>query len=239
MSFSEVKELTEKERQLVSIKGTKEGLIFYLDDDCSFHEIYGELEQTLASAAAYSENEEQAVSVILKVGYRYVKPNQKQQLKELIEKDGRFLVARYDADVVGKAEAEKWFDESEVKAVTQIVRSGQVVEVTGDLLLIGDVNPGGQVKATGNIFVLGNLHGIAHAGTHGNEQAIIAASYMHPTQLRISQYISRAPDYEAEGVYMECGYFDQENNKIAIDRLQVLPYVRKELRAMERRIRNG
>lgn len=238
MSFSEVKILTENERQLVSIKGTKEGLIFYLNDDCSFYDVYKELEQTLASAA-YTENEEQAVAVTLKVGYRYIKPEQRKSLKDLIEKGGRFVVARYDADVVGKAEAEKWFDESEVKAVTQIVRSGQVIEVTGDLLLIGDVNPGGQVKATGNVFILGNLHGIAHAGIHGNEHAIIAASYMHPTQLRISQYISRAPDYEAEGVYMECGYYDKENNKIAIDRLQVLPYIRKELRAMERRIRNG
>ena len=62
---------------------------------------------------------------------------------------------------------------------------------------------------------------------------------MNPTQLRISKYISRAPDYESEGVYMECGYLDIENEKIVIDRLQVLPYVRKELRGLERRIHNG
>src|SRR5699024_10836560 len=122
---------------------------------------------------------------------------------------------------------------NEIKTINRIVRSGQVVEVEGDLLLIGDVNPGAQVKATGNIFVLGNLLGIAHAGVNGNEDAVIAASFMNPTQLRIANYLSRAPDYVSEGVYMECGYLDKE--KIVIDRLQALPYVRKELRGLEGR----
>src|SRR5699024_3680602 len=222
--------MSEKEKQLVTIKGTKEGLIFYLDDDCSFHDLYQELESKLASASNYTEDTEQVASVILKVAYRFIQPDQQEKLKQLIEKDRYFTIERYDSNVIDKKEAEVWFDHSEVKSMTQIVRSGQVLEVTVDLLLIGDVNPGGQVKATGNIFVLGNLHGIAHAGIHGDEQSVIAASYMNPSQLRISNYISRAPDYESEGVYMECGYLDKENNKIAIDRLQMLPFVRKELR---------
>src|SRR5699024_6545534 len=84
--------------------------------------------------------------------------------------------------------------------------------------------------------VLGQLNGIAHAGVYGNESAVIAASYMNPMQLRIANYISRAPDYESEGVYMECGYLDKENEKIAIDRLQILPQLKRELSAMERRM---
>lgn len=231
--------MTEEETQLVTIKGTKEGLIFYLDDDCSFQELVKELGSKLEMADTYTENEQQAVSVTLHVGYRYVRPEQKEQLKKIIEQDNRFSIFRYDAEVIGKKEAEEWFDQSEVKSISRIVRSGQIVEVTGDLLLIGDVNPGGQVKATGSIFILGNLQGIAHAGVKGDEQAVIAASYMNPTQLRIAKFISRAPDYEAEGVYMECGYYDKKNNKIAIDRLQVLPYIRKNFSAMERRILNG
>src|SRR5699024_6098067 len=129
-------------------------------------------------------------------------------------------------------------------------RSGQVLRVEGDLLLIGDVNPGGKVVATGDIYIMGNLRGIAHAGINGNRKAIIAASYMKPTQLRIADYISRswvgfmydaammaymkptqlriadyisrAPDYETDGVYMECGFIDEEKDIILIDRLQVL-----------------
>jgi septum site-determining protein MinC len=231
--------MVEKLKTHIMIKGTKEGLIFYMNDDCSFQDLIQELETTLKMDDLYNENDTKAVSVILNVGYRYVRPTQKETLQHLIEGDGRFFIERYDAEVIGKKEAENWFDQSEVKSITQIVRSGQIVEVTGDLLLIGDVNPGAQVKATGNIFVLGHLHGIAHAGSSGDEQAVIAASHMNPTQLRIANFISRAPDYEASGLYMECGYLDKENNKIAIDRLQVLPYIRKKLRAMERGIQHG
>lgn len=225
--------------QLITIKGTKEGLLFHIEDDCSFQEIIEELEEKLATTPEQDKYEEQSVSVIIKLGHRYLSSEQKKILEDLIEKNNRFYVERYESEVIDKEQAEAWLAQSEIKTISRIIRSGQVLEVEGDLLLIGDVNPGGQVKATGNIFIMGNLHGVAHAGINGDENAVIAASFMNPTQLRISKYISRAPDYESEGVYMECGYLDIENEKIVIDRLQVLPYVRKELRGLERRIHNG
>src|SRR5690625_3993362 len=121
----------------------------------------------------------------------------------------------------------------------RLVRSGQVLEVTGDLLLVGDVNPGGKVVATGNIYILGNLRGIAHAGVNGDRNAVIVASYMKPRQLRIDDYMSRAPDYETTGVYMECGMIDEKENKIVIDRLQALMQKRLDLSTFERRMNNG
>jgi len=229
----EVSILKQKEMQLITIKGTKEGLIFYIEDDSSFQEAFEELQDKLATTSA--NNEEQRVSVIIKLGHRYVTPIQKEKLTTLIEKDKRFFVERFESEVIDKNQAEKWLEQSEIKPMSRIIRSGQVLEVVGDLLLIGDVNPGGHVKATGNIFILGNLHGIAHAGVNGDESAVIAASFMNPTQLRIAHYLSRAPDHETEGVYMECGYLDKEKQKIVIDRLQVLPYVRKKLRGLEGR----
>src|SRR5699024_11859344 len=57
----------------------------------------------------------------------------------------------------------------------------------------------GQVRATGSIYILGHLYGIAYAGIYGDVQTTIAASYMNPAQLRIGNYMSRAPDYETEG----------------------------------------
>ena len=81
--------------------------------------------------------------------------------------------------------------EQEIVSVSRIVRSGQVLKVPGDLLLIGDVNPGGTVMAGGNIFVMGILKGIAHAGCNGNEEAVIAASSLKPSQLRIGEHINR------------------------------------------------
>ncbi len=86
---------------------------------------------------------------------------------------------------------------------------------------------------------MGNLLGIAHAGANGDRDAVIAASYMKPNQLRIADYISRAPDYDSEGVYMECGLIDEEQDKIVIDRLQILSRKRKDISGFERRMLNG
>lgn len=226
--------MTQDDNQLIIIKGTKDGLIFYIDEESPFPNIIEELKTTLTSSTFVDvKDEQQTVAVILHFGHRYVSTERREILKKIIEEKSNFFIERFDSDVISKEQAETCFDEMEVKSVTQIVRSGQVVEVTGDLLLIGDVNPGGLVRASGSIYILGHLHGIAHAGYHGNEQAVIAASFMNPTQLRIANYLSRAPDYETDGVYMECGYLDTENKKIVIDRLQVLPFIRKKLREVE------
>lgn len=225
-------------QQLVTIKGTKEGFVFELDDKHLFSDVFNELEHKLNKDDTYEANN-QAVSVVVKLGYRYISEDQKNRLKQIIEQSKRFHIERFDSEVITKQDARLLLNKTSIKLENQIVRSGQILDVSGDLLLIGDVNPGGEVRATGNVFILGNLQGVAHAGKNGDEEAVIVASYMNPSQLRIGKYFSRSPDYDSDGVYMECGYLDKDKEQILIDRLQVLPYIRKELRNLERRILYG
>ena len=70
-----------------------------------------------------------------------------------------------------------------------IVRSGQIIRSTGDIVVVGDVNPNGRVEAGGNIYVIGKLKGIAHAGVNGNTDAIIAASHFEPTHVLIADCV--------------------------------------------------
>lgn len=224
-------------KQLVTIKGTKEGLSIFIDEACSFEEAMADLQEKIN--AIRPKEYEPIVSVHVKLGNRYLLESQERELREILNHKSRFYIESIDSNVILKEDALKWKENSEIKAVRKIVRSGQVLEITGDLLLIGDVNPGGKVVSTGNVYILGNLYGIAHAGAAGDRKAIIAASYMKPTQLRIADYISRAPDYESDGVYMECGLIDEEQDKIVIDRIQVLSRNRREISGFERRILNG
>lgn len=226
-----------EKKQLIMIKGTREGLTLFIDESCSFDEAINELNDKMITSRP--KNDEPIVSVKVKLGNRYLDEEQQDQLGEIIGGENRFVIHSIESDVVRREDARKWKEDSEVKTINRVVRSGQVVEVHGDLLLIGDVNPGGKVVSTGNIYILGSLHGIAHAGMNGDQNAFIAASYMKPSQLRIADYISRAPDYESDGVYMECGLIDEEQDKIVIDRLQVLSHRRKELSGFERRMQNG
>ena len=73
------------------------------------------------------------------------------------------------------------------------VRSGEYLDSPGDLLILGDVNPGAKVSARGNIIIWGRLLGIAHAGSEGNSQATISALQLRPVQLRIAKKIARGP----------------------------------------------
>ncbi|MFD1362924.1 septum site-determining protein MinC [Lentibacillus salinarum] len=226
-----------EENQTITIKGTKDGLTLFIDDRGSFDHVLDELADKLSEY--HPKKDEPVVPVTVKLGNRYINDRQKQQLHTLIGTHNRFTIDFFDSNVIHRDEALTWKEDSEVKVVNKIVRSGQVLENVGDLLLIGDVNPGGKVISTGNIFVMGNLLGIAHAGANDDRHAVIAASYMKPSQLRIADYISRAPDYESEGVYMECGLIDDDQDKIVIDRLQVLSQKRNDISGFERRMLNG
>ncbi|WP_070120811.1 septum site-determining protein MinC [Bacillus marinisedimentorum] len=220
-------------QQYVAIKGTKKGLTLYIDDKCSFDELLKELDHKLSSNH-HQDEERPLVIVRLEVGNRYLTKEQEEQIRELIRTKKNLVVEEINSSVMTKKEAREWKESQEVLSAAKIVRSGQVLEVKGDLLLIGDVNPGGTVKAAGNIFVLGALKGIAHAGCNGNEDAVVAASIMKPSQLRIADVISRSPDSknEEDQLDMECAYID-ENHQILIERLQYLTHIRPQLNRLK------
>jgi septum site-determining protein MinC len=70
------------------------------------------------------------------------------------------------------------------------LRGGQTLHHTGNIVVVGDVNPGAELVATGDILVFGRLAGIAHAGAQGNAEARIYAIDLAATQLRIATFIA-------------------------------------------------
>jgi septum site-determining protein MinC len=74
------------------------------------------------------------------------------------------------------------------------LRGGQTLHHSGNIVVVGDVNPGAEVIATGDILVFGRLAGIAHAGAGGDESARIYAVDLAATQLRIATFIAADQD---------------------------------------------
>lgn len=74
------------------------------------------------------------------------------------------------------------------------LRSGQRLRHPGHIVVIGDVNPGAEVVAGGDIVVWGHVRGMVHAGALGDEGAVICALDLAPTQLRIAGHIARSPE---------------------------------------------
>lgn len=97
------------------------------------------------------------------------------------------------------------------KVVEKSLRSGEEVISEGDILVIGDVNPGASVIARGNITVTGALRGSAHIKKRGK----IYSTYMAPAQIRIGKIYSynKKPKNVGPAVAMA------ENGEIIIESL--------------------
>ena len=73
---------------------------------------------------------------------------------------------------------------------TGTLRGGQSLHHLGNIVVIGDVNPGAELVASGDIVVFGALRGVAHAGAQGDAKARVYAIELLPTQLRIATFIA-------------------------------------------------
>ena len=76
----------------------------------------------------------------------------------------------------------------------ETLRSGRSIYHEGHVVIIGDVNPGAEIVASGDVIVWGRLRGLVHAGALGDETAVICALELTPTQLRIADQIAISPD---------------------------------------------
>lgn len=103
-----------------------------------------------------------------------------------------------DLDLDLDLECYDGLQEGSTKFITTTIRSGQLIEYDGNVVVIGDVNPGGEISAKGNIVVLGSVRGVTYAGSDGNKDAVVAAFRLSPTQLRIADLITRRPDNDED-----------------------------------------
>lgn len=108
-------------------------------------------------------------------------------------------------------------DSKQTIYVTQTLRSGQVLEFDGNVVVIGDCHPGSEIKATGDITVWGVLGSIAHAGMKGNREAKIRALKMNAVQLRIANCYSRRPDGTNIPYIIKSSTFTPEEARIVDD----------------------
>jgi septum site-determining protein MinC len=91
------------------------------------------------------------------------------------------------------------------------LRSGDHLKARHHVLLIGDVNPGAQISAGGNVLVWGRLRGCAHAGIQGDLNARITALQLRPLQLRIADLVARGPEEKPQpGLAEEARIVDGE-----------------------------
>lgn len=202
----------------IGIKGTRDGLLITLGSG-AWHVTLATLEARIAATPEFFKGARVALNVgarkLLEIDARAARDMLAQYdvvLWGLISEDEE---TQHMADVMGlNAELPKREpvplpieppspdmvglrapDDPDAGLITRrTLRSGQQVRHPGSITVIGDVNPGAEIVAGGDVVVWGKLRGTVHAGAMGDEGAIVCALDLQPTQLRIAGHIARSPE---------------------------------------------
>ena len=187
-------------RETVVFKGYRGGLELVIDESADFGAILLQLKKKLDSAATFFMHG--SVVKIPAVTHVFT-DSQKQQIYSLLADYGLTLTEAVPvpeaAEIARNCSVASCFPvlesyETNAFIVKRTLRSGQTVKHTGTIIIIGDVNPGAEVVAEGDVIIFGSCRGVVHAGSNGNEQATITANRLQAMQIRIAGMIARAPD---------------------------------------------
>ncbi|GEM47971.1 septum site-determining protein MinC [Deinococcus cellulosilyticus] len=109
----------------------------------------------------------------------------------------------------------------QTRILTQQLRSGMRIEHPGSLVVVGDVNPGVELIADGDVIVTGALRGMAHAGANGNETSVIWARPIASPQIRIGKAVARAPEGKVMDTMRRNENFDAEMARLENDHIVI------------------
>ncbi len=201
----------------VIIKGNRYGIVLVMDPDIDFEDLLIEIGVRFDDSARFfnmnsqlaitfegrhlsTEEIERVLALIRKrttLRIPYVidqNPAEEEQFLKVIEANGGFP----DKEQSGEASPEETKvicgDRADGQFYHGTLRSGQSVESSGSIVVVGDVNPGATVQAGGSIMILGSLKGTAIAGTKGDDKAFVMALSMDPIQIQINTCIARSGD---------------------------------------------
>lgn len=185
----------------IIIKGNKDGLNVVIDMNIfkDFDEMLDVLMEKLSRGKRFYKGCTLKVTLQLK----FVNERELRRLKDILFEE--FLIK----DCIFEDMEEKTnkiftgIYEGRTKFIRKTIRSGQIIKYSGNIIIIGDVNPGSEIYAAGNIVVLGCLKGDVHAGVNGNDKAIIAAFKLQPKILQIANTVTKAPENDERPDYPE------------------------------------
>lgn len=214
----------------VSLKGTKEGYQLLIDQSASMSDIEARTEELLTQLKKDNKPNHE-IELTLRTGERLLTEIQKETILSIIEKNSNFVVKAIESEVVTIDQALEWYKEMSTKLEVRTVRSGQIIEVEGDLLLVGGVHPGGTVRASGSVFVIGELKGTAHAGVYGKEKSVVVADFRYNAQVRVADHVhvvEQEEDAESDPIRFEVVYLN-DLHVLDVSPLDQLKRIRPEL----------
>ncbi len=205
----------------ISVKGTRDGLTITMGSG-EFSALAQELATHLTTQGAFFRGGK----VALRIGGRNLGEEDIRHLGELLGRYDMTLrtIVTEDADTAAVAQSlglhvsgsvasdapaaapaprrpqvTQTPDVQRIAFLKRQVRSGQVVRHPGPVVVVGDVNSGAEIWAGSDVIVWGHLRGSVRAGTTGDEQAVVCALALNPTQLRIADHVAHLEKRRRQG----------------------------------------
>lgn len=185
----------------IVIKGNKDGInvIIPFHKFDNFNEVLSVLKDKLEKGKKFYEGCNIKISTELKE----LKENEVKILKELLFEEFNINECIFQDTEEKMNKAFNGVYEGKTKFIKRTLRSGQVMNYPGNIVIVGDVNSGSEIFAGGNIIVMGALKGAVHAGIGGNDKAFITAFKLQPEILQIGTLITRSPEDVERPIYPE------------------------------------
>jgi septum site-determining protein MinC len=196
----------------IAIKGTRNGLLLTLEPETPFGDLLNALAERLAEAPAFFRG----ASLTVDTSRRKLRVSERIQLENLLayyqmsvtslEKATQAREAKTitlplsesssdpgTTQETGQARRDAR-DSDDTLFLRRTIRSGQAIHHHSNIVVLGDVNPGAEIVAGGDIIVWGVLRGMVHAGYPDNQNAVVCSLLLSPVQLRIAHLLSRPPE---------------------------------------------
>lgn len=201
-------------RSCISINLRKDNIVIKVNEEYSQEDIIYALRKKIPDLKKLYQGEHTPIVITGKV----LKNKEIDEIQELIKKYLDVQIKFDSPRTLGLHGIVKTYNKeiaiSETKFHRGAVRSGQKLEFEGSIVIMGDVNDGAEVIAGDNIVILGALRGLAHAGAKGNVNAIIAASSIDASQLRIANIIKEREKEEIQEDKKTYACLDEKGNLV-------------------------
>ncbi|MCF8008827.1 MAG: septum site-determining protein MinC [Halanaerobiales bacterium] len=203
-------------RSSISFKVTKKGIVLSINPNTRFNDLKKALQDHVESATNFYAGSDMYIN-ISKCSFKI---DQLNQIVNIVRgyKDVKSIV--FTSKPI-KDEVIKIKDNGETVLINRTLRSGQKVKKAGNVVIIGDINPGAEVIAGGDVIVFGKIRGVVHAGAGGSDHAFVAALKLEPTQLRLSNKIARPPEgsFKSKNIKPEKAFI--QDGKIMVEDFEI------------------
>jgi len=199
----------------ISFKVAKDGIVLTLNPKSKFREILNALNNHVKSATNFYAGSD----LYINISENSFKIDQLNEIVNVARgyKDVKNII--FTSDMVKKETIEVG-DDGETTLIKRTLRSGQKIKKSGNIVIIGDINPGAEVIAGGDIIVFGKIRGVVHAGVKGSNASVIALR-LEPTQLRISKKIARPPEGAAKSYEMKPERAYIQDGQIMVEKFEI------------------